>query len=253
MRVFTTKAKLRTAIENYFNGKDNSDIGSWNTSKITDMSYLFDNIKQISFKPITLNWDTRNVITMKNMFHCCKQEFILNFNTRNVTDMSCMFEGATNFNQPLNFNTSNVTNMSCMFKGATNFNQLLNFNTSNVTDMTEMFYFATNFNQPLHFDTSNVTYMPNMFNNAISFRHPIYFKFNDTSVDYTIFDNSHFDDEDDKYLLSTIKYSKLLLFYALNKINTDLLFLCDKFDKFYYKIDLRFLVIVLDKIINKNP
>ncbi len=225
MRVFTTKAKLRTAIENYFNGKDNSDIGSWNTSKIKDMSYLFDNIKQISFKPIILNWDTRNVITMKNMFHCCKQEFILNFNTRNVTDMSFMFKFATDFNQPLNFDTRNVTDMSYMFAYATNFNQPLNFDTGNVITMRRMFYCATNFNQPLHFDTHKVKYTSSMFAYAQKCNQPIYF------VDYArndeIFLNTPLKSQEQKYILPASKYYKLLLFYILNKINVELPLLCD--------------------------
>ena len=44
-----------------------------------------------------------------------------------------MFDGATNFNQPLDFDTRNVTNMGCMFISATNFNQPLDFDTRNVT------------------------------------------------------------------------------------------------------------------------
>ena len=130
MTVFTSKNQLRKAIEDYFNGSNESDISNWNTSQITDMSGLFIKIKQISVEPITLNWDTSNVTNMENMFYCCYQDFILNFrrqavgnecltalcDTGNVENMSCMFCYAINFNQPLNFDTSNVISMRFMFK-----------------------------------------------------------------------------------------------------------------------------------------
>ncbi len=190
MRIFTTKAELRNAIEeyfdsidisgsyiqntistikNYFNGTNKwtmeiEDIGSWNTSKIIDMSNLFRNIKQISIKPITLNLNTCNVINMSYMFYNCKQDFILNFIIGNVKNMSSMFWNATNFNQPLNFNTSKVTNMSCMFMEATNFNEPLNFDTRNVSGMLNTFCCATNFNQPIYIINNIV--INNIFTNS---------------------------------------------------------------------------------------
>ena len=208
MRVFTTKDELRTAIDDYFNGVGvEEDIGTWDTSQITDMSYLFEDINQISINPITLNWDTSNVVDMSFMFNYCKQDFILNFNTENVTEMGGMFYDATNFNQPLNFNTINVTDMSYMFENATNFNQPLNFDTSNVTNIYNMFYNIYKFNQPIYFKSQNW-------------------------FDYSIFENSPFEGSQDKYILSAGHYYKLLLFYILTKINTELLFLCDEFEEY---------------------
>ncbi len=129
MTTFTSKDQLRKAIYDYFNGKAEGDldISNWDTSQITDMSYLFRYIDKISNEPITLNWNTSNVTDMSWMFYGCNQDFILNFNTGNVTDMSYMFYKATNFNQPLHFDTSNVTDMHYMFGYAINFNQPLNF------------------------------------------------------------------------------------------------------------------------------
>ena len=54
----------------------------------------------------------------------------MNFDTRNVTDMSDMFYDARAFNQPLNFDTRNVTDMSYMFYDARAFNQVVRFNMS---------------------------------------------------------------------------------------------------------------------------
>ena len=58
-----------------------------------------------------------------------------------VTDMSNLFEGRTDFNEPLNnWNVSNVTNMESMFMECEIFDQPLNdWNVSNVTNMTSMF------------------------------------------------------------------------------------------------------------------
>ncbi len=75
---FTSKDQLKTAIEDYFNGSNNTyKISNWDTSQITDMSYMF-------YKATNFNQP-------------------LHFDTSNVTDMHYMFGYAINFNQPLNF------------------------------------------------------------------------------------------------------------------------------------------------------
>jgi hypothetical protein len=232
MITFTTKDQLRKAIENYFNGLDNSDISNWDTSQITDMSELFQLIKQKTVEPITLNWNTRNVKNMYCMFFNCKQDFILNFDTGNVENMCAMFS-YSHFNQPLLFNTSNVNNMQGMFYNATNFNQPLLFNTSNVISMSGMFYNATNFNQPLNFDTRNVETMYSMFCNATSFNQPIYFQSCNKDFYENIFKNSPMNGQESKYVLEPQYYNKLLLFYLLNEITPELPYLCDEFEEFY--------------------
>lgn len=61
MRVFISKDELRRAVIDYFNGDSFiEDIGTWDTSQITDMSKIFLDIRQISVNPITLNWNTSN-------------------------------------------------------------------------------------------------------------------------------------------------------------------------------------------------
>ena len=106
---------------------------------------------------------------------CDRLMFILGTSPALGTNMGCMFDGATNFNQPLDFDTRNVTNMGCMFYKATNFNQPLDFDTSGVTNMEGMFYGATSFNQLLDFDTGNVTNMGRMFIDATSFNQALEF------------------------------------------------------------------------------
>ena len=68
---FTTKASLETAVRAY-----NADptaaiatygpIADWDVSAITDMSYLFYNLK--NFNADISNWDTSSVTTMARMF-----------------------------------------------------------------------------------------------------------------------------------------------------------------------------------------
>jgi hypothetical protein len=151
----------------------NSPITFTDTSKVTDMSYMF--YKATNFNQ-PLNFNMKNVTDMQNMFFLATNfnSPITFSNISNVENMSGMFQYATNFNQPLNLNTVAVTNMSSMFSFATNFNSPINFtDTSKVTDMSDMFANSTNFNQPLNFNTKNVTDMQNMFFKAAAFSQDI--------------------------------------------------------------------------------
>jgi len=105
---------------------NDEDITNVNTSRITDMHFLF--LGQKTFNQDISNW-----------------------NVSNVTDMRAMFYEANKFNQNLNqWDVSKVTNMDNMFYRATSFNQPLSkWNTSNVTSMKKMFFDARSFNQSL--------------------------------------------------------------------------------------------------------
>lgn len=88
------------------------------------------------------------------------------WNTSTVLNMTSMFQGATNFNQPIgNWNTSSVLIMNSMFKDATAFNQPIGtWNTSSVNDMFAMFESATAFNQDIGtWNTGAVQNMGEMF------------------------------------------------------------------------------------------
>jgi len=72
----------------------NQPIGSWNTSNVTDMSYIF---------------------TMASDFN----QDISNWNTASTSNMSYMFEDASAFNQDIsNWNVRQVTNMTNIFNGS---------------------------------------------------------------------------------------------------------------------------------------
>jgi len=92
-----------------------------------------------------------------------------------------MFNGCTNFNQPLNdWDVGKVTNMQFMFNGCTNFNQnISNLDVGKVTDMNNMFDGCIIFNNgeapglhnnPLNwFNVRNITNLSCMFRNCSSF------------------------------------------------------------------------------------
>ena len=70
--------------ENTYRGSFNKDIGGWDVSNVTDMSYMF--------------------------YHSKFNQNISNWNVSNVTTMKYMFGRASNFNQNLNsWSVSNVT------------------------------------------------------------------------------------------------------------------------------------------------
>ena len=98
------------------------------TILLTDMMGMFyDNKKLISIDALS-EFDTRNVITMKEMFYNCSSLTYLDFSS---------------------FDTTNVTNMDKMFYGCSGLTclDLSNFNTSNLTTMEEMFYHCPNLNE----------------------------------------------------------------------------------------------------------
>ena len=172
----TPKFYNNDASSAFYGSSFNNDISGWDTSSITNMSFMFE--KAEAFNQPLENWDVSNVTNMSYMFYGASafNQPLENWDVSNVTNMSYMFWRSKAFNQPLeNWNVSNVTNMEGMFLLALAFNQPLeNWNVSNVTDMEEMFRYARAFNQPLeNWDVSNVTDMSAMFEYAESFNQPL--------------------------------------------------------------------------------
>lgn len=153
-----------------------SNIGSWNTATVTDMSYLFNGAAL--FNQNVGGWNTAAVTNMSNLFGNATafNQNIGSWNTGAVTTMESMFYGATAFNQPIgNWNTANVTTLNGLFTQATAFNQNINnWNTAAVTNMRSTFASATAFNQPIgNWNTAAVTTMTSMFNGATAFNQNI--------------------------------------------------------------------------------
>ena len=141
-------------------------LDNWDTSKVTDMSALFNNLgsyaTSITIDSVT-NWNTSSVTTMKNMFsvggnivgttYCSTFSIgdISKWNVSNVTDMSHMFSGFSsgkNVDLDLSsWNVSKVTNMNQMFTFLGCYAETINlnvsgWNVSKVTDFKNMFFDA---------------------------------------------------------------------------------------------------------------
>ncbi|WP_285015601.1 BspA family leucine-rich repeat surface protein [Lactococcus garvieae] len=166
----------------------NLDLSSFDLSNVTSMFGMFEGVSSLTNLDLS-SFDTSSVTTMTAMFReasSLRDLDLSGFDTSNVTDMSYMFEGASSFtNLDLSgFDTSNVTNMYRMFNGASSLTNLdlSSFDTSNVTNMTEMFWDASSLtNLDLSsFDTSNVINMYGMFKKASSL----------TNLDLSSFDTS---------------------------------------------------------------
>ena len=189
MRIYDDRTTVSNLLSMNFN--DNFD-----TSKVTDMSFMFDGCSSIVNLDLS-SFNTSNVTTMYCMFSVCESLKSLNlsgFDTSKVTNMSMMFMQADLVTLDLgNFNTSNVTNMWGMFhmcfslkslnvssfdtSKATNMHGMFgyceslenlevgNFNTSSATNMGYMFYgcFSLTSLDLSNFNTSNVTDMGKMF------------------------------------------------------------------------------------------
>ena len=105
-----TKEELISNIKELFD-KGETDLNCIDTSEITDMSYLFKNIRSINFD--VSNWDVSNVENMSNIFsYCFAFDCDLSkWNVSNVTNTSCMFYHCHNFKAKglENWNVSKVT------------------------------------------------------------------------------------------------------------------------------------------------
>ena len=94
------------------------DLNFIDTSKITDMSYLFDNVNH-NFDISC--WDVSNVTDMYNMFYYCDNFDcdLSNWDVSHVVDMSQMFYCCKNFEGKglEQWNVSNVEDFREMFVG----------------------------------------------------------------------------------------------------------------------------------------
>ncbi|MQS96637.1 BspA family leucine-rich repeat surface protein [Companilactobacillus halodurans] len=153
-------------------------IENWNTSNVTDMSYLFYNCTKLTSLDLSA-WDTSKVTTMQYMFavSLAANENVLKgldkFDTSNVTDMSGMFSNTGFKTLDLSsFNTSKVTNMGNMFSNNKNYLTKIigNFDTSNVKEMQSLFNNTdvqdfSDFNIA-EWDVENVTNLSTAFGNS---------------------------------------------------------------------------------------
>ena len=175
------KVYLNTNSSNMFYSKYNEqkiknildlDLSSFDTSKVTDMSFMFNSMSNLTALNLS-NFDTSKVRYMDYMFYGMSSLTTLdlsNFDTSKVTNMQKMFahmHSLTSLNLS-NFDTSQVTDMSFMFNSMSNLTalNLSNFDTSKVRYMDYMFYGMSSLTtlDLSNFDTSQVKNMSYMFN-----------------------------------------------------------------------------------------
>ena len=145
---------------------------NFDTSKMTDMSWMFDNCLNLTTLDLS-NFDTSNVTDMSYMFSYCSRLISLDlssFDTSNVTDMSYMFEDCSGLTllDLSSFNTSKVTIMGDMFYNCESLTHLdlSSFNTGKVTDTMEMFTYCTELTNIFisnKWNTNRVDYSRDMF------------------------------------------------------------------------------------------
>lgn len=151
-------------------------ISSWDTSKVTNMSKLFMDLR--NFNEDIGAWDVSKVTNMESMFKGAYSfnQNINSWNTSKVKKAQFMFENATSFNQPLDeWSMENVSDFRGMFQGASVFNQSLDtWNMSSALRLDYMFYNAQAFNGKIdNWDVSKATNMRGMFEDASCFNQPI--------------------------------------------------------------------------------
>ena len=214
-----TPAQYLDTIGNWFDNIRDIDLSNFDTSRVTDMHYMFWNMHSLTSLNIS-NFDTSKVTNMSSMFYNMNLTSLdlSNFDTSNVTDMGSMFlnmPSLTSLNIS-NFNTSKVTNMSSMFEHMSSLTtlNLSNFDTSRVTYMFSMFEGMSNLTilDLSNFDTSKVTNMSRMFYNMRNL----------TTLDLSNFDTSNVTDMESMFYLlrDDIPRDKLEKIYVNNDFNT---------------------------------
>ena len=88
-----TKDELKELVNKLIKERGNdADLNDIDTSKITDMSYMFDNSE---FNGDISEWDVSNVTNMQTMFADSKfNGDISDWDVSSVTNMHCMFNGS---------------------------------------------------------------------------------------------------------------------------------------------------------------
>lgn len=160
---------------------DISGITQINTSKLENISNMFDRCCQIYDYSLLKSWNTSNVTEMKEVFSFNTSVTSLNYlsdwDVSNVTDMTRMFYYMRNINDlsPLeDWNTESLTVMSEMFQYVyqiTNLTAISSWDVSNVEIMSGMFLECgrlSDISGISGWDVSNVTDMSTMFSGCSS-------------------------------------------------------------------------------------
>ena len=148
----------------YYIGDNVDFITGLDTSKVTNMSYMFYECENLKTIP---QLDTSKVTNMDSMVRgCSKLTSIPQLDTSKVTDMDFMFDSCSSLTSIPMLDTSNAISMRYMFRDCRNLTAIPQLDTSKVTDMSYMFYSCSSLTSIPMLDTSNATNMGNMFRNC---------------------------------------------------------------------------------------
>ena len=147
-----TREELRKILTERLDKDKNANLNDIDISKITDLGFantdtsLFQNLDPHNID--ISNWNTSNVTDMSFMFWGCNNLKcnISNWDVSNVENMDYMFDHCKNFDCDLgNWDVSNTKSMKYMFKNCSKFEGkgLENWDVSNVNYMTHMFVNCT--------------------------------------------------------------------------------------------------------------
>ena len=156
--------------------QDIYDFNCIDTSAITDMFNLFDDIKIRKNFDVS-RWDVSNVKDMSSMFNGCKYFNcdLSNWDVSNVEDMLCMFKYCKNFEGKglENWNVGKVTDMDSMFENCKKLDcDLSNWDVHNVISMKYMFQNCEKFKAEGldKWNISKVRHMDFMFDNCMKLK-----------------------------------------------------------------------------------
>ena len=174
-----TKEELIENIKECFNNED-YNLNCIDTSKITDMSNLFDSYVNktldIKFNFDVSKWDVSNVTNMESMFFNCKKFDcdLSNWDVSKVENMHSMFINCISFEgKGLDkWNVGNVVDMCNIFRNCYNFTgkYIENWDTHNVENIKSAFLDNRNFNGDLSkWNISKVKSTLNLFRGCENF------------------------------------------------------------------------------------
>jgi hypothetical protein len=118
---------IYTAVRMWFQDRDLAKatygpIASWDTSEITEMSFLF--LHRFDFNGDISRWNVSNVVNMVSMFKSANSfnGDLSRWEVGQVQRMVAMFHSATSFSCDLSsWNVGQKADMQYMFEGATSF------------------------------------------------------------------------------------------------------------------------------------
>eukprot|EP00977_Amphora_coffeiformis_P013152 scaffold3400_cov169-Amphora_coffeaeformis.AAC.16 len=146
---------LRVTDLSYFlDGANEVDVDAlpWDTKQLTDLSFAFRNTGR--FDADLSTWDVSKVTTMEGTFHTAVSftgRGLEQWQTNSLTSLAHTFQDTWNFNTDLvDWNTERVTDFRSTFASAATFNKdLSGWTMMAAVDLTETFHGAHLFNQNL--------------------------------------------------------------------------------------------------------